>query len=135
MVIFESPFLQIQYDENLEAMIEEWKLDFTSNPHGDNMREPLQKLLEEFKNRNLKRWLCDNTEQKALQSADQRWLESYYYPQLIELGLEKAALVNAKEILGTVVAKNCLQNVEEEVLNIEVFNKYHEAYTWLGKNA
>lgn len=134
MVIFDSPYLVIQYNEKLQAMTEEWKLDFTVLPlEGDKVREPLTKLLEEFKTRKLSKWLCDNTEQKIIASPDQHWLEEYYYPELIKNGLKTAALVNAKNILRTDNAKNCLQNLEEEKTYIEIFNKNLDARAWLEK--
>ena len=132
MTIFDSPYLNIQYDENLETIIEEWKLDFTKVVAGDNFREPLMTLLKEFKDRKVSKWLCDNTEQKTLESDDQFWLEEFYYAELLNLGLKVAVLVNDKNILGTVNAKNCLQNLREENLKIEVFNKYELAKEWIG---
>ena len=132
MTIFDSPYLSIQYDENLQAMLEEWKLDFTKIVAGDNFREPLMSLLKEFKNYKVSKWLCDNTEQKTLLSEDQFWLEEYYYPELLNQGLKVAVLVNNKNILGTVNAKNCLQNLHEENLKIEVFNKNNLAKKWIG---
>ena len=133
MVVFDSSYLIIRYDESLEAITEEWKLDFTQTVQEDKFRQPLEKLLEEFSNKKAKKWLCDNTEQKTLLAKDQLWLENYFYPQLFKRGLKAAALVNAKHILGTGYAKNCLQNVDDEILQIEVFNKNKEAREWLKK--
>lgn len=132
MIIFDSPYLKIQYDEQLQAILEEWKLDFTVIVAGDNFRKPLTTLIQEFKNRKLSKWLCDITEQKTLLSEDQLWLESYYYSELLKNGLHTAALVNAKNILGTVNAKNCLENLHGDKIQIEVFNKNHLAKSWLA---
>lgn len=131
MIIFDSSYLSIQYNEELNAMAEEWKLDFTTLTQGDVFRKPLEQLLEEFKNRKITKWLSDNTEQQTLLSKDQLWLEKYFYPTLIQSGLTHAALVNAKNILGTGYAKNHLQNLKTEGLEVEVFNKNNIAQEWL----
>ncbi|MCU0446080.1 MAG: hypothetical protein MUE85_14315 [Microscillaceae bacterium] len=131
MIIFESPFLRVEYNEELQTILEEWKLDFTTKVEGEVFRQPLEVLLQEFKNRQISKWLCDNTEQKPIASTDQLWLEEYYYPNLIKAGLQKVALVNAKNILGTSSAKNLLQGLVGHQLTIEVFNKNKEAKNWL----
>lgn len=132
MLLFDSPFLKIEIDEKLQAVIEEWKLDFTTPVENAVFREPLEALLREFKDRKLTKWFCDNTEQKALNSPDQFWLEDYFYAQLAQNGLKTAALVNAKNILNTSIAKNRLQDLVGRSLNIEIFNKNAHAKTWLA---
>jgi hypothetical protein len=131
MIVFESAFLRIEYHEELQIMLEEWKLDFTTKVEGDTFRQPLETLLQEFAKLKINKWLCDNTEQKPIASPDQLWLEEYYYPNLIKSGLKKVALVNAKNILGTSSAKNLLQSIVGHKLTIEVFNKNKEAKNWL----
>ncbi len=133
MAVYESPYLIINYDEEIGAITEEWQLDFTTQVAGDNFREPLKKLLQEFEARKATKWLCDNTEQKTIDSKDQLWLEEHYYPKLIDLGLQTIALVNAKDIMETDYAKNSLQNLREAVITIEVFNKNQSAREWLSK--
>jgi hypothetical protein len=133
MIIFDSPYLLIQHDTTLQAITEEWKLDFTTTVRGDVFREPLLKLLQSFSDLQVSRWLCDNTEQKKLVSADQIWLETYFYPEIHKRGLRSAALVNTKNILLTGDAKNCLQNLSERALEIEVFNKNIPAREWLKR--
>lgn len=132
MKLYDSPYLQTVYDENLKAVLEEWKLDFTTQVDGVNFRKPLEQLIATFKEKKAYKWLCDNTEQKNLVFADQYWLETFYYPELIKNGLKKVALVNAKNILGTGYAKNCLKNINEAV-EIEIFNKRKDAIEWLKK--
>lgn len=129
MILLEKPYLKIQFDDSLKAITEEWKLDFTTVIANQTFHEPLEILLEEFKSRKLSRWLCDNTEQKTIETADQNWLETVFYPEMVKNGLKTVALVNAKNILGTGSAKNCLQNLGN--LNIEIFNKNIEARKWL----
>jgi hypothetical protein len=131
MLVFESAFLRIEYQEEHQVMLEEWKLDFTTKVEGDTFRQPLTVLLQEFAQLKVNKWLCDNTEQKPIASADQLWLEEYYYPHLLKSGLQKVALVNAKNILGTSAAKNLLQGIVGHKLAIEVFNKNKEAKNWL----
>jgi hypothetical protein len=132
MLLFESPFLKIEIDEKMQAVVEEWKLDFTTTVENATFREPLEALINEFKNRKLTKWLCDNTEQKALNSPDQFWLEDYFYAQLAQSGLKTVALVNAKNVLHTSTAKNRLQNLVGRNLNIEIFNKNAHAKEWLA---
>jgi len=131
MTIFESSYLKIQYNEATQAIWEEWQLDFTQMVVGDNFRQPLEKLIAEIEPNKASKWLCDNTEQKTIDSKDQRWLEKTFYPELLKKGIKKVALVNAKSILGTGYAKNCLRNLDN-TLNVEVFNRNDEAKAWLA---
>ncbi|NJO02563.1 MAG: hypothetical protein HC880_13535 [Bacteroidia bacterium] len=132
MVFFDSPYLIIQYNEELKALTEEWKLDFTTRVEADTFRQPLESLIWAFRERKATKWLCDNTEQKILNSKDQLWLETYYYPQLVQNGLRTVALINAKNILGTDYAKNCLQSLNDQTIKIEVFNKNKDGRSWLS---
>lgn len=132
MVVFDSEFLKITYDEKLNAILEEWKLYFGPKVELEMFRAPLLQLLDTFKEKKLSKWLSDNTEQKRLNEVDQWWLEENFYNEIVGAGLSHVALVNAKNILGTGVAKNCLSNLSE-TLEIEIFNKNEPARKWLGK--
>ncbi|GAB4397189.1 MAG: hypothetical protein OHK0053_13130 [Microscillaceae bacterium] len=131
MRIYESPYLLIDYNEGLQALTETWLLDFTTPVEGDNFRQPLQLLLDAFSKYGVKKWLNDASEQKTLASSDQIWLEQVFYPQLLAQGMKAACLVNTKNILGTVHAKNWLQNQQDADLLIEVFNHRELALAWI----
>jgi hypothetical protein len=89
-------------------------------------------LIDIFKEKKLSKWLSDNTEQTRLNEQDQFWLEDEFYPAIVSAGLNHVALVNAKNILGTSIAKNCLSNLSKD-LEIEIFNKSQPAQKWLAE--
>jgi hypothetical protein len=132
MVVFDSEFLKITYDEKLNAILEEWKLYFGPKVELDTFRKPLLALIDIFKEKKLSKWLSDNTEQTRLNEQDQFWLEDEFYPAIVSAGLNHVALVNAKNILGTSIAKNCLSNLSKD-LEIEIFNKSQPAQKWLAE--
>jgi len=131
MLIFDSPYLQIRYDATIQAFVEEWKLDFTTQVVGDSLRQPLEKALASIREMKATKWLCDNTERKVLSSPDQLWLEKIYYNELYKCGINTVALVNGKDVLQTYIAKNHLQSVSERNIHIEIFNKHVPAMEWL----
>ena len=134
MTIFDSPYLHIRYDADTQAIIEDWKLDFTTQVAGDSLRQPLEKALEAIQTHQATKWLCDNTERKVLSSPDQLWLEKTYYTELHKRGIKRAALVNGKDVLQTYTAKNQLQSVSDRSLYVEIFNKRTPALEWLKTN-
>jgi hypothetical protein len=133
MIIFESSFLQIRYEADSQTLIEDWKLDFTTQVEGDTFRQPLQKALQAVIDTKATKWLCDNSERRIVKSPDQLWLEKTYYPELYKHGIKTVALVNSKDVLQTYTAKNHLQSVSERHINIEIFNKRLPALMWLKK--
>ncbi|OJJ23352.1 hypothetical protein BKI52_03045 [marine bacterium AO1-C] len=131
MVVFDSEFLKITYDEANQAVLEEWKLYYGPKIELDSFRQPMLELVKAFKGNKATKWLADNTEQTRLNEKDQWWLEDHLYPQLVEAGLQHVALVNTKNILGTAIAKNSIRNLSRSV-EIEIFNKNQDAKNWLG---
>ncbi len=134
MIIFDSPYLQIRYEADIQAIVEDWKLDFTVQVSGDSFRQPLEKALAHISEVKATKWLCDNTERKSVNSPDQLWLEKTYYDELYKRGIKTVALVNGKDILQTYTAKNQLQSVSEHNIHIEIFNKRKPATEWLKNN-
>lgn len=132
MVIFDSKFLKITYNEKANAILEEWKMYYGPKVEMDAFRQPMLELIKTFKDKKLVKWLSDNTEQKRLNEKDQWWVEENFYPEIVKAGLTHVALVNAKSILGTGVAKNCLRNLSQEV-EIEIFNNSEDGIDWLQK--
>ncbi len=133
MTIFQHPALHVQYDEKINAILEEWQLDFTTKLSSDEFREVGNKIIEAFKNKKVSKWYCDLSEQKTIDVEDQLWQEEFFYPELLKNGLSVACLVDTKNILGTVYTKNCLQNIDNQQVKIEVFNEQSEAKKWLAE--
>jgi hypothetical protein len=131
MTILDNSYLTIEYNEELNAILELWKLDFTVEVQGDLFRQPLLQLADELKKRNVSKWLVDTTNQQELTSQDQNWLEAVYYPALYQNGLKIAALVNAKKVMGNIVVKNCLENLGLGISAIDTFNRFQIAKEWL----
>jgi inner membrane protein involved in colicin E2 resistance len=134
MIVFDSPYLQIRFDAEMQAIVEDWKLDFTVQVEGDTFRQPLEKALQAITEHKATKWLCDNTERKAVKSPDQLWLEKTYYTELHKRGIKTVALVNGKDVLQTYTAKNHLQSVSDRNITIEIFNKRRPAMEWLKQN-
>jgi hypothetical protein len=133
MTIFEHPALHVKYDEKMNTIFEEWQLDFTTPLTSKELRDVCNKILDTLKNYQVKKWYCDLSEQKTIDVEDQFWQEEFFYPEMIRHGLKVACLVDTKNILGTVYTKNCLQNIEEQKVQIEVFNHQKEAKQWLSE--
>lgn len=130
MIVFESDFLTITYDEKNKTILEEWKLYFGPKIELDSFRKPMLELAKAFKEKGGTKWLMDNTEQGRLNEKDQWWLEENLYPELVNAGLSHVAMVNAKHILGTSISKNIIRNLSRSV-EIEIFNRKDGAVAWL----
>ncbi len=131
--IFEHPSVAIYYDEQINAVLEEWRLDFTTQLDSASFKNIYLKIIETTKTHQVKKWYCDLSEQKAVNVEDQLWQEEHFYPAMLEHGLQVACLVDTKNILGTVYTKNCLQNAEKSRIMIQVFNDRKQAKEWLAK--
>ncbi len=131
--IFEHPSVTINYDAQTNAILEEWKLDFTTKLDSDSFKSIYTKIVETVKEYQVKKWYCDLSEQQTVNVEDQLWQEAYFYPAMLQNGLKVACLVDTKNILGTVYTKNCLQNIDDSKVIIEVFNDRKLAKNWLAE--
>ncbi|TAF64593.1 MAG: hypothetical protein EAZ55_11065 [Cytophagales bacterium] len=111
MILLDKNYLQIRYDEKSRLLTEEWKNHYGIKVEGELFINSMQVLLQAFKDNQLDRILCDTTERKTLDTKEEVWLEQNFYPVLLKNGLKKIALVDSKDVLGTGVAKNMLQNL------------------------
>lgn len=131
--IFEHPRVSIYYDEQIKAVLEEWKLDFTTKLDSESFKNIYVQIVETTKTHQVTKWYCDLSEQQAVNVEDQLWQEAYFYPAMLQHGLKVACLVDTKNILGTVNTKNCLQNIDDSKVIIEVFNDRKLAKKWLSE--
>ncbi len=133
MEVFKSKFLVINYDEKLNLLKEEWLNYYGIKVEDAVYQEPMLAIVKTFQEKKVANFLSDTTERKALQTKEEIWMEQNFYPELIKNGLKKIALVNSKDVLGTAVAKNIFENLNES-LSVEIFNKKKNAEEWLKSN-
>lgn len=132
MKIFESEYLLIDWDENQQIITEEWQLYFGETIQEAIFRQPMELILKTVKEKKISKLLINSTERKPLRSADLRWMEEYFYPELANSGIKALALLNQKNLLSTTSAKNMMRQINEKV-EVKVFNEMVAAKTWLGQ--
>jgi len=129
--LLNSQYLKIGIDVKRGLLVEEWQLHFGLKIVEDKFRWPLELILKTCKDKSVKCFLMNITERKRLIANDQVWMETFFFPSLVKSGVEKIAIVSAKDVLGIGMAKNTLKHLTD-VVEVEVFNSNAKAEAWLG---
>ena len=108
--MYESIFCKVQYLEEKNAILCEWK-QFC---HGEDYREPFYFALELIKVKQIHTWITDTTNGFENEEVDTQWLLEEYMPQLIQSSVKKIVFIIGKESL-------LMNEIEEQVQSLKDF--------------
>jgi len=129
--LLDTTFINISLDKKSNTLVEQWKLHFGIKVEEQTFREPMELILKTLKEENgITKYLSITTERKSLIHEDQLWMENTFYPSLSNIGLERLAIVSAKDVQEISLIKNMLHNLNESI-SIDIFNKANLAKNWL----
>lgn len=126
-VHFDSDYLTIQYDADIDAVVMDWH-DFTK---GEQFRDGLDRGLDLVKSENSRNWLADLRDLGAVDQDDQEWSNEDWFPRAIQAGLENMAIVKPESAIAEMSVDNIMQEVEGTDLVTHHFDDREQAREWL----
>lgn len=125
---YESEYLEVEYDPELDAVRMQWK-QFVS---GDPFREGLDRGLELLRERGAANWYADLRQLGAVDQDDQEWSNEEWFPRALEAGVQNMAIVRPESVVAEMSVDNIMQEVEETGLVTYNFDDPDEAEEWLA---
>lgn len=128
MIYFDGMSATINYYDDNQLIEVIWKESIVGSAE---YRVILSKAMVVIKSYNLKYWVIDLSKKTDLLQGEQQWISKYLYPNVVDLGLQKIAILVNKELFDEAYTKK----VEEIGLNRNIYIKFFtdkkNAYEWL----
>lgn len=125
--LYESEFCEIKWVEDGSILYFNWKGYVTS----DGLRIVANKILELVKEKKATRYLSDNTNVPVYSKEDQDWINTVWFPQVIQAGIKRLAMIEPTKVIQKGVLGRITQNNNSDALQTAEFNTYDEAAKWL----
>lgn len=127
VIVWETPFLTIHWDEEIQAVQMEWK-QFAG---GDDFRAALDKGLSLIAVKQAHRWLADLRNLGPVTAADQRWSNEDWFPRAIAGGIRAMALVAPHRAVAQLSVRTIMSKVDDKELETAYFDSVEAARNWL----
>ena len=128
--IFEVPGVVVVAWHSLSAAVHiEWQSWANTKEFMAALDAGHRALLE----RRSSRWLADCRGMKAIQQADQDWLDQVWFPRMLAAGLKRMAVVMPRSVLASVNVRQILDRVPDTSLSTAYFATVEEAVPWLTR--
>ena len=128
MVYFNEKFLSIEYDEKLNCVLMNWK-SYASNT---DYRKGLEKGLELAKEKNLTKWVTDQTNMSGIKKEEQIWAYQDWFPRVMESGIKYMAIIIPENPLTQFTVNNILKHVDLSRIQIQFFERLTKAKKWIA---
>lgn len=127
MVYFETDFGLVEWEEKERIAMISWK-KFAS---GNNLKEPIGKLLELMVSKKLDGWIGDLRGVKPITQEDQQWYEQTWLPKAVNEGARRAAVILPESVISTMSTKRFLNKMEDKEFELGYFQSIEEAKNWM----
>lgn len=130
MIYYESPEARVSYNEEIKAVVIEWK----KFAQGEKYRTPMEKARELTAQKKSKKWLYDSRQLPVISREDQEWNSRDFHPRNIEAGMRYLATIRPQKVLGASSLKKVVSNAVETVeFTHREFDSVEEAMKWLAE--
>ncbi|CAM4498839.1 hypothetical protein FHS16_005458 [Paenibacillus endophyticus] len=119
----------IFWDEQIETVVIRWNSFAT----GDELRDPLDRMIELAVIKKAKKALFDNSHVLVLEE-DMKWLSEEWLPRLLNAGIQYTATVNPKNSEANNNLHIETDKDKTKLLHHE-FERIHNAIVWLSEIA
>lgn len=127
LIVFEEHWVTIRWDDALKAICAEWK----AYAEGDDFRSPLTHALGLCQRRRASRYLADCRYLGPVTQADQRWLNTDWFPRMSNAGLRFMAVVSPRSSVSRLSVRQVLNRVGDIPLTNSNFDDVEAARAWL----
>ncbi|NJP04710.1 MAG: hypothetical protein HC837_03290 [Chloroflexaceae bacterium] len=131
MVYFDTSYLCIRWDSEINSVLMEWK----SFVFGNDFRQGLNKGLELAREKRASRWLADLRKLGVVSQEDQQWSNQDWFPRALAQGIRSMAIVVPENVVAKWSVERIMQKAEEQPLVVTYLASVEEARQWLRSTA
>jgi hypothetical protein len=126
MKYFENNIVTIEYLSDINAGQGIWK----GHALKDQYKEGMMKALELIKEKKVERWIADLTDLGVISGENQKWTNEVWFPQVLQAGLKRMAIVVSKDVLCNMATKNTMSKVADNVYS-KYLDSRADAKAWV----
>ena len=125
--VLKKPYGVLWFDEEKQLLHHEVHGNIT----GENWKELLNRGIEFIEKHQLKKWVSDNRNIPALDTADTVWINNDWLPRAVGLGWKYWALVLPTDVIAQINMQEFIAPFNEQGVRVMVFTMPEEAIEWI----
>ncbi len=126
--IFESEVIKIERDEEINAILMNWKPAFLKS---DLYKEALEQGLAAVHKFKAEKWLANLKDMKIIALADEKWTNEVWFPKAINSSLRWMGIVVSQDVFNKVSVQKIMAQDQVKVLTVDNFLSVEDAHNWL----
>ena len=127
-IVKEYPYLQIFWDEEVRAVILQWRGGFI----GRNLKEGLNAGLEEFKKHLPNaQWIGDTSEIGVIGDEEKTWIDTDWFPRFLGTGVKGMVVISPTNIIAKMSVKEIMAKIPGTQLTVFNCSSLDEAKKWV----
>ena len=127
MKLLEKPYLTIEYDREMNCILQHWK-GFAKS---EEFREGILQSLNFFKQMKADKIISDTRNFSVVKREDTDWVAKDITPLLVKSGLKKMAFILPASAF-TQISVNNFKKEANQILTIQYFDSLTNAKEWLA---
>lgn len=131
MKVINEKHLVLEYDENINCIIQTW-VGFCNS---EKFRDGVRKTNELFKKKKpATKFLVDGSNAAIVKQEDTEWAAKTAIPIAIENGLKFYAFVLPKNVFSQLSLQQFKQGLNQPSLQVQLFDDIEKAKKWMSEN-
>ena len=127
MVHFQQSFATIEIEQENSLLIITWH----GFANSEEYRETYNKAISLSRQLNVRRWVSNMKDMKAIRQADQDWTVNEWLPQFLNLKIQKFAIVIADDMFNQMAMSSMMGKMRTQLtLPVEYFQDLNTAKNW-----
>lgn len=127
MVVIKENNFMLEYDEDMNCIIQTWKGFFNS----DYFKEKVHATNKLFAGkRPVAKFIVDGSESSVIKREDTEWAAINAIPIAIQNGLKYYGFVLPKNVFTQVSLKNFRKDLNQPTLEVQIFDSLNTAKAW-----
>jgi hypothetical protein len=127
MILFQQPYLTIEYNAETKCLSQHWK----GYAKSEQFRAGIEKSIEICKQRKPGKLISNTKELAVITSEDTQWAATYATPIMVQQGLKYLAFIVPSNVFTQASVKNFKSKSEDKV-QIAYFDELTKAHIWLN---
>ncbi|MGF1637513.1 MAG: hypothetical protein ACFCUU_10615 [Cyclobacteriaceae bacterium] len=125
---FNSSFITIEHDEEIGAVIMNWKPVWLKP---EEYKAALEKGLQLVKEKNLKNWIANLKEMKLITLENEKWTNEVWFPKALKSSIRHMALVLSDDVFNKVAVKKIMSEQQVQSITTQNFSSVSDAKVWI----
>ena len=131
MVYFDKSFAKIEIEPAKSLLILTWH----GFANSDEYREANSTVVLLSRQFGITKWLSNMKEMKAIRQADQEWSVKEWFPQVLELGIQKWAIVISDDMFNQMAMSSMMGKIRPQLkYPVEYFQDINSARNWAERD-